>query len=621
MSNQKIAKKDAPITISILSITERGDSMAMIVGEELSGAEVYTKGRHEGAMLLSSVQEVTSKLFGEREALIYIGALGICTRAIAPYVADKHTDPAILCIDTTGRFVIPVLSGHVGGANALAQDVARIIGAEAILTTQSDNEGLWALDTLDRSYGWKVEPAQGHTMNDLIFAFVGGKPTALLLEIRDRGTEEMERTRPEHVKIFYHYEDINPKDFDLLIAVTHRRLPIPDSLPTLLCYPQVLTLGVGCRKDCDPSGVWDYIRSRLTHEGLAPRAIRSISTIELKSREPLISELSKETGRPVEIFSSDELAEIDTPSSTNPLVREVTGSGSVSEASAIRSAGGGRLLLPKVKGKLSEGNDFTFAVALLREADRQEGHIEIVGAGPGDPELVSVRGKRFLGEADLILYAGSLVPRELTHYAKEGAVVRSSAGMNLEEQFQLMKNFYDRGLLVVRLHTGDPSIYGAIQEQMALFDREGMQYHITPGISSFQAAAAELQSEFTIPEKVQTIILTRGEGRTAMPEREKLHLLARSRSTMCIYLSALLADEVQSELLTEYPPETPVAICHKLTWKGEQKIIRGTLDHLSELIKENDLKLTTLIVVGEAIGNRKGLSRLYADEFKHLFRK
>ena len=192
--------------------------------------------------------------------------------------------------------------------------------------------------------------------------------------------------------------------------------------------------------------------------------------------------------------------------------------------------------------------------------------------------------------------------------------------MNLEEQFALMKEFYDRHCLIVRLHTGDPCIYGAIQEQMALFDEAGMSYHITPGISSFLAAAAELRSQFTIPEKVQSIILTRGEGRTPMPEKEQLHKLAASQSTMCIYLSATLAEKVQSELLVHYPPETPVAVCHKLTWK-EQKIIRGELQHLAQIIRDNKLTLTTLIVVGEAIDNREGLSKLYNDSFKHLFRK
>ena len=183
-----------------------------------------------------------------------------------------------------------------------------------------------------------------------------------------------------------------------------------------------------------------------------------------------------------------------------------------------------------------------------------------------------------------------------------------------------MKDFYDRDLLVVRLHTGDPCIYGAIQEQMAFFDKYGMSYHITPGISSFQAAAAALRSQFTIPEKVQTIILTRGEGRTPMPEREQLNKLAASQSTMCIFLSAGIVDDVQRELLTAYPPETPVAACYKLTWP-EEKIYRGQLKDLARIVHDNNLTLTTLLVVGEAIDNREGLSRLYNDGFKHLFRK
>ncbi len=154
------------------------------------------------------------------------------------------------------------------------------------------------------------------------------------------------------------------------------------------------------------------------------------------------------------------------------------------------------------------------AIAIEEGVLRYYGHIEIVGAGPGDPDLISVRGRQMLEKADLILYAGSLVPRELTFCAKPGATVRSSASMDLEEQFALMKKFYDEGKFIVRLHTGDPCIYGAIQEQMNYFDQHHMSYHITPGISSFQAAAAALKSQFTIPEKVQSIILTRGEGRT-----------------------------------------------------------------------------------------------------------
>ena len=298
------------------------------------------------------------------------------------------------------------------------------------------------------------------------------------------------------------------------------------------------------------------------------------------------------------------------------------GTPSVCEAAAILGSNHGKLIIPKVKGK-----NWTAALAIdyqhLRNSSGRQidaGHIEIVGAGPGDPDLVSVRGRKMLEQADLILYAGSLVPKALTECHKPGAIVRSSANMNLEEQCALMKEHYDKGHFIVRLHTGDPCIFGAIQEQMAFFDQNGMNYHITPGISSFLAAAAELRSQFTIPERCQTIILTRGEGRTPMPEKEQLHLLAKSQSTMCIFLSASIVDDVQRELLQEYPEDTPVAACYHLTWP-DQKIYRGTLKDLAKIVHDNNLTLTTMLVVGEAIDNRQGFSELYNKNFTHLFRK
>ena len=551
----------------------------------------------------------------EFEAIIFIGALGICVRSIAPALKNKYDDPAVLCIDSTGQYVIPVASGHVGGANDLAREIARQIGAHAIITTQSDNEGLWALDTLDRQYGWLADTTPAR-MNQAIFAFVQRQPTALLLETRDAGTDALEQTRPEHVTVFHHRGDMNPKDFRLLIAVTPRQIDI--ELPTIAFRPPVLHLGFGCRRQCDPTGIPEAIATKLQEEGLSPKSVATVGTIELKKDEPLLQALLAQFPQAHSaIYSAETLAAINVPNPSEKAL-SATGSAGVAEAAAIESAGGGPLLIEKQKGKVTDGNDFTFALA-QDAASIRRGHIEIVGAGPGDPELVSVRGKRFLEQADLILYAGSLVPVELTHYAKPGCTVRSSASMDLEEQFALMKEFYDKDLLVVRLHTGDPCIYGAIQEQMAFFDRYGMHYHITPGISAFQAAAAALRSQFTIPEKVQTIILTRGEGRTPMPEREQLHKLAQSQSTMCIYLSAAIVEEVQAELLQAYPPETPVAACYKLTWK-EERIYRGVLKDLARIVRDNNLTLTTLLVVGEAIGNREGLSRLYAHEFKHLFR-
>ena len=571
------------------------------------------------------------------EAIVFIGALGICVRKIMPLVNDKHTDPAVVCVDSTGKYAIPVLSGHVGGANELARKIADIIGAEAIITTQSDNTGLWALDLMAKRFGWNTKVESDEMMNKCIASFVNKEQTALVIETDDEGTRYMEGTCPDHVTIFHSFmqfveamenEDDDKGTFKLLLLVSPKDYGI-EGMPCLQYCPPCLHLGIGCQKDT-PEEAAEQIVGEIRRYGIAKESIGTIGTIELKKDEPMPKRLSELLpDAKVEIHTAKELAKIEVPNPSDKVF-QVAGCYGVAESSALaglndrQSIAPSMLVVEKQKGETSNGErsfHFTWALAQDEPGAKRHGHIEIVGAGPGDPDLVSVRGRKFLQRADLILYAGSLVPKELTYCAKPGATVRSSADLDLEEQFQLMKEFYDEGKLVVRLHTGDPCIYGAIQEQMAFFDQYGMDYHITPGISSFLAAAAELRSQFTIPERCQTIILTRGEGRTPMPEKEKLHLLAKHQSTMCIFLSASIVDEVMNELLEGgYPPETPVAACYKLTWK-DQRIYRGQLKDLAKILKENNLTLTTMIVVGEAIDNRQGLSKLYDGHFTHMFRK
>lgn len=596
---------------AIIVISEASISMAKTLKQELPESEIFSTIANADCRHIPALQEAVPQLFRDSDALIFIGAMGICVRAIAPCIEDKKTDPAVLCVDSTGRYVISVLSGHVGGANGLTQYVAGILGAEPVITTRSDRTGLWALDTLGKKYDWQAIPGENCDMNHLISLFVDCAPTALLLDIRDEGTAQLEHTLPSHVDVFYNFKDIDTGKYRLLLLVTPY-LYETSGMQALYYVPKVLHMGMGLARNAGPkNAVITRLMNTLLEANIIPAAIRTISSIEEKKHEEVLKLLAD--AYELHLYTASQLSQVDVPTPSE-VVDKYMGTPSVSEASALLTAGGGPLILPKQKCE-----NFTVAIALDSAAVRQ-GHIEIVGAGPGDPELISVRGRRFLEEADLILYAGSLVPRELTECAKAGATIRSSASMTLEEQFALMKDFYDRGQLVVRLHTGDPCIYGAIQEQMNFFDRYGMRYHITPGISSFQAAAAALQSQFTIPEKVQTIILTRGEGRTPMPEKEKLSLLARSQSTMCIFLSAGVIDQVQQELLEHYPPTTPVAACYHLTWKDE-RIYRGELKDLAQIVKENNLTLTTMIVVGDAIDNREGLSRLYSHQFKHLFRK
>ena len=586
--------------IAIIQISEAGSEIASALQRQL-GAEPMLRsevGRHWNTV----------------DAFVFIGAMGICVRTIAPYVKDKHEDPAVVCIDSLGQHVISVLSGHVGGANDLTRQVAAIIGGHEVITTQSDNAGLWALDTFENRFGWPVASDTGD-MNDCIIAFVNRQPTALLLEARDEGTDYLENTIPGHVTLISDISEANPQKYKLVIIVSPYIRHAPDGMRSLHFVPMVGTIGFGLAHHPDDyESICDQMANAFASQGLLPCAHR-YCTIDVKADEPFVKELEEAYGEEVVFYTAEQLAKVDVPHPSTTVARHV-GTPSVCEAAAILGSNHGRLIVPKVKGK-----NWTAALAIDESHLRQKkGHIEIVGAGPGDPDLVSVRGRKMLERADLILYAGSLVPKALTECHKPGAVVRSSADMNLEEQCALMKEHYDQGHFIVRLHTGDPCIFGAIQEQMAFFDREGMTYHITPGISSFLAAAAELQSQFTIPERCQTIILTRGEGRTPMPEKEKLHLLARSQSTMCIFLSASIVDDVQRELLQEYPEDTPVAACYHLTWP-DQRIYRGVLRDLATMVHDNHLTLTTMLVVGEAIDNRRGLSALYDKHFTHLYRQ
>ena len=590
--------------IAIIQVSEAGSEIAATLKHQLGAVTIQ--------------RTAVGKEWKKQDAFVFIGAMGICVRTIAPYIQDKHEDPAVVCVDSLGKHAVAVLSGHVGGANELTRQIAALTGAREVITTQSDNAGLWALDTFEKRFDWPVA-SDIDDMNDCIFAFVNRKPTALLLEARDEGTDYLESTKPDHVTIINDISEADPRKYKLLIIVSPFMRHAPEGMLELHFVPMVGTVGFGLAHHPDDyECIYDEIDEAFARRGILPCA-HKYCTIDVKEDEEFCAMLEEEYDEEVVFFTADELAAVDVPNPSETVAKHV-GTPSVCEAAAILGSNNGKLIIPKVKGK-----NWTAALAIdyqhLRVSPRQStAHIEIVGAGPGDPDLVSVRGRKMLEQADLILYAGSLVPKALTECHKPGAVVRSSADMNLEEQCALMKEHYDKGHFIVRLHTGDPCIFGAIQEQMAFFDANGMDYHITPGISSFLAAAAELRSQFTIPERTQTIILTRGEGRTPMPEKEQLHLLARSQSTMCIFLSASIVDDVQRELLQEYPEDTPVAACYHLTWP-DQRIYRGVLKDLAKIVHDNHLTLTTMLVVGEAIDNRQGLSDLYDKHFTHLFRQ
>jgi precorrin-4/cobalt-precorrin-4 C11-methyltransferase len=245
--------------------------------------------------------------------------------------------------------------------------------------------------------------------------------------------------------------------------------------------------------------------------------------------------------------------------------------------------------------------------------------VYIIGAGPGDPELITVKGRNILAQADVVIYANSLVPKQILDICRSGAELIPTANKTLEEIMPLVLEGVRSQKLVARLHDGDPSLYGAIHEQIIALNEAGITFEIIPGVSAFQLAAAKLQVELTIPELVQTIILTRISGRTQVPEQEELSSLAAHQASLCLYLSARHVENAQAKLLEHYPADTTVAICYRLGWPDE-KIVLVPLKEMAAATSQEDLIRTTMYLVSPALGKLQGRSRLYHPDHDHLFR-
>lgn len=247
--------------------------------------------------------------------------------------------------------------------------------------------------------------------------------------------------------------------------------------------------------------------------------------------------------------------------------------------------------------------------------------IHFVGAGSGAVDLITVRGQRLVEQADVVIYAGSLVNPDILAACKKDCEIYNSATMTLEEVLEVMEEAYVKGKEIVRLHTGDPCLYGAIREQMDELDKKEIKYDVCPGVSSFCGAAAALQAEYTLPDVSQSVVITRMAGRTPVPEKESIEKWAAHQSTMVIFLSTGLLDELEGRLIEGgYEEDTPAAIVYKATWP-EEKVLGCTVSTLAKTAKENQITKTALIVVGKVLDTTYERSKLYDPGFTTEFRK
>jgi precorrin-4 C11-methyltransferase len=617
--------------IVLIAVTRRGLEQARRLRMRLRYGEIHYPANLGDAAhswehpFAGALSEQVPSLFAGCDQLVFFLAAGAVTRLIAPCLVSKASDPGVLAVDEAGHFVISLLSGHQGGANAFARTVAGCLGATPVITTASDVLGGFSIEELASNFGWIAEPAEH--LKPTAAALVNGEPVAIVQEIGSRGCWLDETELPGNVVFAHDARRLPALHFERIVWITDRQVHDfhgLDERRILWLRPPSMVLGVGCERGISTKGLAEGLERYQRVHSVARASICTLASIDLKADETAIVELAKRHGWQTVFYPAEELARVSGMKNPSEMVEKCVGTPGVAEPAALLAAGTERLLAEKRVVVSSQGSGrkrMTFALARL--ASYQErmtaGRVIFVGAGPGDPELLTIKARQALRRADVVIYAGSLVPEAVLRQAPATAVLHNSAPLTLEQVMEITKSAVDKGQCVVRLHSGDTSLFSAIQEQLAILEDAGIDCEVIPGISAFQATAAALKSELTLPEIVQTVLLTRGEGMTKMPSGESLEALAQHKATLCIFLSARLAETVQAQLLTAYPPQTPAAIAYRVSWPDE-KIIVTTLANLADEIRRHRLTRTTLILVGEAIGARRNRSRLYDRRHSHLFR-
>jgi precorrin-4 C11-methyltransferase len=617
--------------IALVAVTRRGVEQARLLRRRLRAGEVHRPDRYGPAEhgwevpFAGALSERVPELFRRCGQIVFFLATGAVTRLIAPCLGPKETDPGVVAVDEAGRFVIPLLSGHKGGANAFARTVAGCLGATPVITTASDVIGGLSLDLLEDTFGWTAWPRE--RLKPVARALVDGEPLAVVQEVGSAGSWLDEMGPPANITVVRNAAALADRSFAYVLWISDRlveeRCGIGEE--RVLWYrPKSLVLGVGCERGISAAALEDGLERFLGAHGFPQDSIGILASLELKADEQGILDLARHHNWQMRFYSAEELAAVSGLPNPSDVVARCVSTPGVAEPAALLAAGTDDLLVQKqVVSSTLAPQRMTFALARLasfeQASPRAPGKVVFVGAGPGAPDLLTLKGQRALAQADVVVYAGSLVAEDILRHASPTAALHNSAPLTLEEVMDRLTTAARAGKRVVRLHSGDTSLYSAIQEQMTLLDEAGIRYEVIPGVSSFQAAAAALKAELTLPEVVQTVILTRAEGQTPMPEREALADLARHQATLCVFLSARLADQVQEELLTAYPPDTPAAILYRVSWPDET-IVLTELRQLAEEVRRHQLTRTTLILVGKAVGGRQNRSRLYDQNHGHLFR-
>ncbi len=392
---------------------------------------------------------------------------------------------------------------------------------------------------------------------------------------------------------------------------------------------QGLDIGMITLGDVSVYSTYTYVNQMLAQKGYETEIVpgipsfcggaakAQISLAEGNESFGVISSLKGETQLEAALETFDNLVVMKAGSSVKKIAAKLAAMGLESHGAVLSNVG----MADEYIGPLDTDRDYGyFTTLIIKKKEDVPRMVYFIGAGPGDPQLLTIKGKKYIDRADVIIYAGSLVNEHVLDDRKPEAVVYNSAYMHLDEVIGVMKEAEAAGLMTARVHTGDPSIFGAVREQMDALDALHIPYEVIPGVSSFLGAAASLKKEYTLPGVSQTVILTRMEGRTPVPEGEKLADLAKHHATMIIFLSAGMMETLVGTLREVYPEHTPAAVVYKATWEDE-KIVIGDLTNISEKVKAAGITKTALTIVGDFLGDEYELSKLYDKTFTTEFRQ
>jgi precorrin-4 C11-methyltransferase len=615
--------------IAYIAVTDRGLDHARLLRSRFRIGELYRPARYGSAdkrwerPFEGELADTVAELFPEYDQLVFFLAAGAVTRLIAPHLGKKTTDPGVTVVDESARHVVPLLSGHEGGANDFARRVAGALGATPVITTASDHEPGFNLTQLEAAFGYAPEPRD--RQKDLALALANHQPVAAVQRLTGPGARLDQMELPDHVSVVS--EPGQLETHPAAVAWITDRIdedtaPI-DPQRIVLYRPPSLILGLGCERGVSLESLEDGLDRFLQNHGYAKNSIAALASLNVKRDEPAIQQLAEKHGWGLHFYDADTLTAAAGEIEGSDTVQQCVGTPAVAEPAALHAAEAAAPLVPKeVCTSELAAERMTFALARRAGYKPHDaaGRVYFIGAGPGDPDLLTLKAQKLIRGADTILYAGSLIPERILADAPPHAHIQNSAHLTLEQTSEIVIAAARRGERVVRLHSGCLTAYSAIQEQMTVLDEAGLSYEVIPGISAFQAAAAHLKAELTLPERVQSIILTRAEGKTPMPEGESLESLAQHQASLAIFLSARMSQKVQDQLLTAYPPETPVSIHYRVSWPDQQNVVTD-LAHLHETIRACGFTRTTLIMVGDAVTGRHGRSNLYEQSHSHIFRQ